>query len=233
MADLYRVDAKKIKKRKWRKRITWLLVILVLIALSIFAYIKIREMLKPNVVIKQSNAVQTKVTYTDKTKRYEEVNFGVDIPIGWVKIAPPKGQYRTYNWETSEKGTNGQVITIYEDTIPAKFAVNRVLIVRGENANVVTEGSASDNCSQYTLGGTSSQYGVGAPAKWQNVEFVCDQGNKQRDIIGTSSLDGINTVILKGPTSGQHKYFFTYSNYNVANPDYSPFYDALRSFSMK
>jgi len=233
MADLYRVDAKKIKKRKWRKRIIWLIVIILFIAISIFAFIKIREMLKPNTVIKQSNATKTKVNYTDKTKRYEEANFGVDIPVGWEKAAPPGGQYKTHTWQTSEKGTNGQVITIYEDTIPANFAVNRVLIVRGENINLNIEGSASENCSQYTRGGSTTPSGVGALAKWQDIEFICDQGNKQRDVIGTSSRDGINTVILKGPLSGQHRYFFTYSNYNSANPDYTPFYETLQSFRMK
>lgn len=233
MSDLYRVDAKNLKKRKWRKRIIWLIVILLLVAISIFAYIKIREMLKPNTVIKQAKATQSKVTYTDKTKRYEEVNFGIDIPVGWEKLPASGGQYKTYTWQTSEKGTNGQVLTIYEDNIPSNFAVNRVLIVRGENTNLNIEGSASENCSQYTRGGSTTPSGVGAPAKWQDVEFICDQGNKQRDVIGTSSLDGINTVILKGPTAGPHKYFFTYSNYNAANPDYAAFYEALQSFSMK
>jgi len=233
MAEVYSLDTRGKKRKKWIKRIIWLIVFILLIFLTIFVVAKIREELKPKVTIKQATPITTKVTYESKTKRYEEVNFGIDILTGWKQMPRPAGPYKTYIWQTSESGTNGQVLTIYEDTIPVNFAVNRVLIVRGEGENLVQEGAASDNCAKYTRGGTTAQNQSGAAAKWQDVEFLCDQNNKQRDVIGTSSLDGVNTVILKSPTSGTHKYFFTYSNYNAANPDYGPFYDALKTFRMK
>jgi len=74
---------------------------------------------------------------------------------------------------------------------------------------------------------------VGASAKWQGIDFLCDQNNLERDVVGTSSLDGINTVSLNSPSGGgAHKFFFTYTNQSI-NGDYSVFTDAVTSFKMK
>lgn len=232
MADVYSVDTRGKKRKKWRRRILWFLLLLIFIVSIVALVIYIREQLKPKVVIKQAAATKSYVAYNTKTKHYDEGDFGIDILLNWQNMPRAVGPYKTFTWQTSDSGTNGQVITIYEDTIPANFAVNRVMIVRGETDHLVEETSPSENCSKYTKGTTTAQYQVGVPAKWQDVDFLCDQSNKQRDIIGTSSLDGVNTVILKGGTSGTHKFFFTYSSYNVANPDYTPFTDALNSLRM-
>ncbi len=232
MADVYSVDPRGKKRKKWRKRLLWLLLLLIFIVLTIFLVIYIKNQLKPKVVIKQANITKSHVAYNTKTKHYDEGDFGIDILLNWQLMPRPAGPYKTFTWQTSDSGTNGQVITIYEDTIPANFAVNRVLIVRGENDHLVQETAPSENCTKYTKGITTAQYQVGVPAKWQDVDFLCDQFNKQRDIIGTSSLDGVNLVVLKGVTSGTHKFFFTYSSFNAANPDYTPFSDALNSLRM-
>jgi hypothetical protein len=105
---------------------------------------------------------------------------------------------------------------------------NRVLIIHGESDHLGTDGSVSDNCSTFT-GGTSKS---STPAKWEGVAFLCDQANQQRDVVGTSSTDGVNVVLLKSPGNGaMHKYFFTYTDYSI-NSDYTVFYNALNSFRM-
>ena len=233
MADVYSIDKKGLRRKKWRKRIIRTIIFVIFVVAVVYAVFYILDMLKPKTTIKQSNAVTTKVGYVEKTTKYDTTNFTIDIPKEWKQMPRPAGSYKSFTWQTSDSGTDGQVFTIYEDTIPVNFAANRVLIVRGETDHLVEEGSASDNCIKYTVNGQAKPGQVGAPAKWQGVDFLCDQNNMQRDVIGTSSLDGINTVILRGALSGTHKYFFSYSNYNVANPDYAPFYNALNSLRMK
>lgn len=231
MAD-YVAETRVKKRRKWPKRLFWLIFVLALIGGAVYGVMYVKNMLKPNTVIKQAKPVETKVTFEETKTKYDQPNFTIEIPKDWKLMPQPGGSYKTYTWQKSNKGTDGQILTIYEDKIPANFAVNKVLIVRGEGDHVVPEGGMSDNCSKYTKNSNLPNQ-VGAPAKWQDVDFLCDQHNKQRDVIGTSSKDGVNTVVLTGPTAGTHKYFFAYSNHNVANPDYSPFTAAINSFRMK
>lgn len=231
MAD-YVAESRVKKRRKWPKRLFWILFILLFIGGVVYGVIYAMNMLKPNTVIKQAKPIETKVTFEETKTKYSLTNFTVDIPNGWKQMPRPAGMYNMYTWQTSDKGTDGQIITVYEDTIPTNFAVNKVQVVRGEGNRIASDGGQSDNCSKYTKG-RSLPNQAGAPAKWQDVEFLCDQYNKQRDVIGTSSKDGVNTVVLTGPTAGTHKYFITYSNYNVANPNYTPFNDAITSFRVK
>lgn len=231
MAD-YVAESRVKKRRRWPKRLFWFIFILLFIGGSVYGVMYVRDKLKPNTVIKQAKPIETKVTFEDTKTKYNLPNFTIDIPKDWKLMPRPAGSYTSFTWQTSDKGTDGQIITIYEDKIPANFAVNKVQIVRGEGNHVVQEGGSSDNCSKYTKNKNLANQ-TGAPAKWQDIDFLCDQNNKQRDVIGTSSKDGVNTVVVTGPTAGTHKYFFTYSNFNVANPDYSPFNNAITSFRMK
>jgi len=231
MAD-YVAETRIKKRRKWPKRLFWLIVILLCIAGLIYGALYIRNMLKPNTVIQQAKPIETKVTFEETKTKYNLPNFTIEIPKEWKQMPRQPSSYTTYTWQTSDSGTDGQIITIYEDKIPTNFAVNKVQIVRGEGDHIAQDGGASDNCSKYTKGANLPNQ-TGTPAKWQDVEFLCDQRNKQRDVIGTSSKDGINTVVVTGPTAGTHKYFITYSNFNVANPDYAPFQAAISSFRMK
>jgi hypothetical protein len=56
--------------------------------------------------------------------------------------------------------------------------------------------------------------------------------NYERDVVGTSSPQEINTVTVTGPSTGTHKYFFVYTD-NSAEPDYTIFTDALQSFKAR
>jgi hypothetical protein len=222
------------KKRKsiWRRARPWLFLALIIFLLSWAGISHLRKSLKPTTTISKSTATQATVNYDTQTAHYSEADFTIDLPKSWTPVPRPAGPYNSYTWKTSANGSDGEVIEVFEDTIPSHFAVNRVLIVRGEVDHLTVEGNASDNCSQYTNGATVTAGQVGTPAKWQGVNFLCDEANQQRDVLGTSSLDGINTVLLKNQSNGTtHKFFFTYTDYKI-NPDYSVFYNVLSSLKM-
>lgn len=230
MADYTYKANKRPKTRKYR-RIRRLIIFLVLVALIFAGYLIIKDMLKPQTVIKQSKSTERKITYNEaKVKRYELPDFTIDIPASWTQVARPTGPYQVYGWQTSEAGTNGQLIEVYEDTIPPNYGYNRALIVSGQDDHLNVEGTASDNCEKYTKKQASTPGQISSIAKWQGVDFLCDLGNTSRDVIGTSSTDGVNIVILKNTSTGAaHKFLFSYTNHGL-NSDYNVFYQALRSF---
>lgn len=230
---VYKVDEVEKPKRKHRKKV-WLIIILIILALFIWAFIFIRDHLKQKTIVHQSKGIVTKVVDDDKTKTYTEPDFTIDLPTSWQETARPPGPYQSYNWSTSSGGTDGEQLVVYEDSIPANIAVNRVLIVNAEGDHIATDGVASDNCFQYTISGAARLGEFGAPAKWQGVSFICDVSNQARDVIGTSSMDGVNQINMKSQSSATvHKFFFTLDNENYANPNYTTFYNAIQSFRMR
>ena len=234
MTDYYRINhVQKEDRKRPRRRWLWLILLLLLLISFVIIGLYIRNMLKPEKTITQSKAITKKVVYESKTKHYVEDNFTIDIANAWHEAPPQPSIYKIYTWEVSEKGTNGQQIQIYEDTIPETFAVNKLLVVEGGLEQLQISGSASDNCIKYTKGSPAVNGRTAVPARWQGIDFICDTASSQRDVIGTGSDDGINMVIMKSPVQGTtHKYFFTHTDHRVS-PDYTDFYDALRSFRMQ
>ncbi len=228
---MYRLG--KHQKSKRRRLIFWLAVLAFLVLLVVIAIHVVGAWLRPNTVITKSKPRVSKLVIENKTTHYQETDFSVDLPVAWKQVERPSNVYQIYAWQTSQSGGKGQEVDIYEDTIPPNFAVNRVLIIEGQDDRLRQSGAASDNCSTFTRGLTPAPGQVGVPAKWQNIGFLCDQFNQARDVIGTSSSDGVNTVLLKSPSTGVvHKFFFSYTN-QVVDPDYTAFYDALRSFRVQ
>ncbi len=220
-------------KSKRRRIVFWLILVLLLLLLIFGSIIWTRQALQPRTVITKTTPRTSKVAFENKTTHYSEPDFSLDLPVDWKPTPRPAGPYQTYGWQTSIAGSKGQQIVIYEDTIPVNFAVNRVVIVDGQVDRLQLSGNASDNCSTFTRGLTPLPGQVGVPAKWQDVPFLCDQFNQERDVIGTSSTDGVNTVLLKSQATGaSHKFFFSYTN-QVINADYSAFYAALQSLRMQ
>lgn len=219
------------QKSKLRRIIFWLAIGLIFLALAVIGVFWIRAKLSPQTVIKQATAVTTQVSYNNPTRNYMEPGFSIDLPTTWKLLPRAGGLYQSYTWQSPDRVTDGQEITVYEDTIPANMPVNRVLVVQAEYDQLTLDGTASDNCSTFTKTAPIPNT-PGAPAEWNGISFLCDQSNPERDVIGTSSTDGINTVILKSPTSDvKHKFFFTYTD-NSINPDYTVFYNALESLRL-
>lgn len=225
---MYRITSRR-KTRQRRSRF-WLIFTLLFLAVAGVAGVLLLKSLHHKPVITQSKAVTTKISYVGKTKHYVEDNFAIDIPIEWQLEPRPPYTYQSFTWHDSSKGSS-QEIEIYEDTIPANFAVNRALIVTGASDHVELTGRASDNCVTFTKDLNSAQGNSGVKAKWLNVDFLCNRTTTTRDILGTSSTDGINTVSLKTHAGAAHTFFFTYTDTQLS-PDYTIFYNALTSFGM-
>lgn len=221
------------EKSRRRRVIFWGTLSLIILAIIIFGALWFIHHLKPQTQIKQAKAVTSTINYSPKTKQYSEPDFTIALPNSWHVVDRPPGPYQTYTWQSSDVGSNGQVITVFEDTIPPDYAVNRVLIVSGQVDHLTLDGVASDNCANYTTSNAVVQVGKpGVMAKWQGVSFICDNANTQRDIIGTSSTDGLDFVLLRNQSTGKtHKFLFSYTDYSI-NPDYNVFYDTLNSLRM-
>ncbi|MEO7364192.1 MAG: hypothetical protein ABIV43_01645 [Candidatus Saccharimonadales bacterium] len=227
---MYRITKSRHQRR--RRSLLWLLfAMLFLVIAALCGWLFLRS-LHQEPVITQSKAVVTKVSYEGKTKHYTKPNFTIDIPVDWHEQPRANSTYQTYTWDTVEKNNNIS-LTIYEDTIPTNLAVNKALIVSGSGTHLELTGQASDNCTKYTTSNAPAVAGqFGVYAKWQNVDFICDRGTPTRDVIGTSSRDGINTVILTTSAGTQHKYFFNFTS-NQLETDYTVFYHALATFGMR
>lgn len=231
MPDYYRIHHRPPGKTK--SRLIGLVLFVLFLAFVIICFIIVRNMLKPQATITSSKPVVKQVSYDKKTKQYDLGDFTVELPVAWAPVPRPPGPYTSFTWQTSNKGTDGQEIVIFQDVIPANYAVNRMQVVAAAGAQLNLVDTISDNCSKYTKNTVNPANQVGVPAKWQGVDFLCDQSNLERDVIGTSSTDGINTVILTSPTTGaKHKFFFSYTNHNIS-PDYTTFSQMLQSFRMK
>lgn len=202
-------------------------------ALIIIGIILVLRWLQPHTAITQSAAHAKRVEF-NSLRHYDEPDFGIDLPISWKAIAKPVGQNQSYSWQSAELQTDGQTLEVYEDAPQATFPVNRLLVVASRGSSLSVKGQASANCTSFTPSAAPLPGQLGVPATWQGVAFLCDQRNQPRIVTGTGSNDGINTVSLNSPSKGTtHHFFFTYVNYNSADPNYSVFYNALSSFRLK
>ena len=229
---MYQHGRRNHEKRK--KPLLKFVIFLIAVAIVVWGTVYILGMLKPETTIRQASATIHKVSYNQDTKlkRFDEENFSVELPIDWEFQPRPAGPYKSYTWKTINKSKNAEIITIFEDVIPERFAVNRILILESALDQLSIKGDISENCSTYTRKDVET-YTVATKAKWQGVEFLCDQGNTSRDVVGTSSKDGINTIILKSPSSNpDRKYFFSYTNDSIIG-DYTTFINMINSFRMK
>ncbi len=224
---MYQVDHRKPDHRRRRRR--WLIVSCLLIGLTALVVVYVLHHLKSHTTISQSKPVVNKAVTDTKTKHYDEPGFGIDVPADWQPTPTPPRPYTFYRWQSKD----GQVVEVYVDTIPTNFAVNRVVIVDAQADHLLLDGNASDNCSTFTKGLHAAPNQVGVPAKWQGVDFLCDQSNQLRDVVGISSAEGVNSITLHAPTIGaSHKFFATYTTTSV-NGEYNSFYSALQSLRVQ
>ena len=175
--------------------------------------------------------VTTKISYqTAQTKAFTEPLFSINLPTDWQPVQPTNMPPQpSYTWHGTSKENSARQLNVFVDKDVGTLAVNRELSVQANGMAVTVLGDVSDNCTTFT-GNATSTHGS-TPAKWQGIDFLCDSGNYERDVVGIASPDGLNTVILTG-SSGNHHLFFTYVD-NSASPDYSIFTNALRSLKLK
>jgi len=212
-----------------RRFYTWLIGLLVLLAAGAAALF---YFLKPDTSIgPPPRTVTTHVSYdTAELTTFSEPLFTIDLPDGWKPTTHSTDIPRPgYTWQGTVKDDAARWMSVYIDQNVSKLAVNRELAVQANGKAVNVLSDVSDNCITFT--GASSQSFGSTPAKWQGIDFLCDSGNSERDVVGVSSPDGLNTITLAG-SNGTHHFFFTYTD-NSPSPDYSIFINAIRSFRLK
>lgn len=216
------------REHKHRKLYFWLGVFVLLV---IGGYIAARHLLKSNTEASGSPAKVTNVVFDQsKTQKVDTPLFTLDIPAGWK---PRVNQYDipapAYSWQGTTGEDRSRWLSVYVDANLASFAVNRALHVEANGALMNVISAVSDNCTSYT--GTANTQ-ARTPAKWDNIDFTCDSGNYERDVVGTVSSAGMNNVTITGAAKGAHRYFFTYTD-DSSQPDYTIFTSALKSFGAK
>jgi hypothetical protein len=167
-------------------------------------------------------------------KHIDDPLFSFDVPHDWETFLPTDQTFATRSWRNTSDNKGVRVISLYLDSVPPNFAVNRAVAIQPEGNRMTVSGDVSDNCTAFTGSdqvGQASGSGK-APAKWQGVNFICDTGNYLRNVVGTGSTGTINTTKLTGPKTGAHNVFLTYTD-SSASPSFSIFTDMLRSFELK
>ena len=188
--------------------------------------------IKPTPQISAPPAVATThVSYdTTKLKTFDEPLFRIALPDDWKPIVRNTDiPQPVFSWQGTVKDNKSRWLSVYIDEDVSTLAVNRELSVQATDTSINVLGDASDNCTTFT--GSAVQSHGNTPAKWQGIDFLCDSGNYERDVVGIASSDGLNTLKMTG-SSGTHKFFFTYTD-NSVSPDYSIFINALKSLHLK
>lgn len=228
---MYQAGRRIISHHKRHVFLGWFTVFIILLAVGGFLFVK--YFLKSNTTISTPPPakVSTVGDGTGAGKTFNEAAFTLRLPLDWKFVSHSTSIYNVYTWENTSKepGPGVQQLQIYYDTIPSSLGVNRVLPVQG-NGNQIVPTSVSDNCATFT--GNKVPGSPQTPAKWSGVNFLCDLGNYERDVVGTSSSDGINVVKVAGTATGTHRVFFAYTD-NGPTPNFTIFTDAVQSYRQK
>ena len=167
---------------------------------------------------------------------FNEANFSFDLPQSWALVTHATTPYNSWTFQGTSGDDRNRIIMIYEDSIPLTQPVNRVLVLTPQANQLTRSDGVSDNCINYTSAAQQAAPDAVRTKivtdRWENVNFLCDIGNYLRNVTGTSSAQGVNTVSLTSKNSGTHSFFFTYTDSTIS-PDYSAFYSVLDSFLLK
>ncbi len=166
----------------------------------------------------------------------DEDNFTMELPSDWKKIEQRNDRNEhSFTWQATKKGEDNRILKLYIDTIPATMPLNRLLPVT-VMGNALSVGDVSQNCATFTQGATlnaqDAEKLTDKPAKWQQVDFICNVSRVVENQIGTGSTEGNNAVTIKGEQKGAHKYFFLFTDHNI-QPNESIFVSAVKSFKAK
>lgn len=168
---------------------------------------------------------------------FNQKYFSISLPRDWQLYKADEEDHRNaYYFKSTKKNNDGRNLVVYLDYDTNSYAVNKVLPVSANN-NLLSVGQISDTCANFV--GTGNNVNAQADqklpdtvAKWQNISFLCDLSHANRNAVGTSSIDGINKVIVQGSGGEKHTYFFLYTDHNNV-ADYTLLVNALKSFQAK
>lgn len=208
----------------WRRR----LIILIILCLSLaVAAVLIGRWLQADNEIGRPAARTSRLQYSN-LKRYAFKDFTIDLPVSWTGTSkPPAGS--DYAWQAA----GGQTLDIQEDNLPANFPVSRVVIVAGQGDRLQLMSQASPDCKSFTPSRSPTAGQLGVATSWRGLSFFCDQRQQAHTVLGSGSVGGAtNSVSLHTKAGKPHRFFFMLVDYG-GQPDYQPFYDALKTFRMR
>lgn len=224
---MYRVGSKpNKKKRRWPLWLAACFIVLLLVIGGVFLGTRVHTPTN----ITQAAAVTTKVNSAAvMSKLFSEPGFELKLPTDWTLREHITAEYNIYRFQGTGKVSVGQILDVYQDSTPVNFPVNRVQPVEASGTHITANGSISDNCADFTKAAPASGQS-GNPAKWQNVDFLCDLHNTARNVVGTSAAGSVNKVVVQGDSGANHNFFFAYTDHGLT-PNYGPLYGAIESFS--
>jgi hypothetical protein len=187
----------------------------------------IRHALAPRTVLTQSKVITQYFSGGDTpTQQITERTFSVVLPLSWHTASNPGSPYTIFSWQGTGADADRR-IDIYLDNVPPSLSVNRLLPVQVNLDQLQPLGTVSDNCTTFTTPTAQSAQTGTIDAKWNGVNFLCDTGNYERDVVAIGSSSG--TISLTGPKTGIHKIMLVYTD-NTTQPDYSIFTSIVESF---
>ena len=205
-------------------------IMLVVIGLGVAGTLWARSTFQARTVLKQSQPVtHTVLGTTTATQHVSKSIFTLDLPSDWQPVKPPPLNYTVYSWSGVNGANAARHLDVYVDTIPADLAVNRLLPVQADGDHLDVTGVTSDNCVNFTDRAGMSAATGSAPSKWGGVDFLCDMGNYERDVVAIGSPEGRNATTVVGATSGKHTILLLYRDNNT-NPDFTIFVAIAKSF---
>lgn len=218
----------KIKKRRWAKRLVWLLIIG---AIGLLLY----WFFKQGNFKTSGSATSLKPTNFDQEPKIHitEKLYGFDLPADWKEINRQTNPYKVVTWKGTAREADARTIDVYTDTIPQNVPLNRIIPVTGQDDRLGVN-TSSDNCIQFTANAADltpyeATKARATQTEWQGVKFLCDIPNSLRNVTGAASSEAMNTVSLTGVKGGKHRYFFVYTDH-TAHPNQKTFTDMLISF---
>lgn len=207
--------------RHWKRKFFVISSLLIISAIIVGGIaLLLRENAKGVVEVQDSGAQSRAFVPANQQTRLNinEPTFTMQLPGDWREISRNKdSRYQSIEWQWQDKIKN-RWLTIYIDRIPADMVFNRLMPVEIDSESTLVFGTMSDNCLKFSGAGnpsTSEKKITKVLSKWQNVEFWCDMDNTVDNVVGVGNdVDG-TIMNLKGPSSGNHKYLFVYTDRSV------------------
>jgi hypothetical protein len=220
---------KQIHKHRRVKRIAIVSLLLFFFALLVYWLMHLK--VAPSATIRNDTPVSKNYTSSQEAKvAINKPEFTLELPSGWgerkVETSPTGPRY-TFSAQKGE----AKVLDIYIDNPPTNFGINKAIVISSQG-NGLTHEYVSENCVTFTDPKYKNQQTGFAPARWQEIDFICDMANATRQVVGTISRDGMNQLNTTGASGAKHKIFMTYTD-NDITPSYSTLYDILGSMQFK
>ena len=218
-------------KPRRRRHVVAIVSLLLIVLAGVGAY-GYHYFMQDTATVIQNSAGTTKqaVIPDNQIKHFDQGGFSFDLPSDWALTKHDSALYDLYSFKATVTNADNRYLDIYVDKIPLKLAVNKEVALRSQG-DVLSHGEVSENCLTFA-GTTTTSSALTIPTTWQGVNFLCDNDNKTRNVVGTGSPNSVNAITLKGQSGASHQFFYVYTDNNYT-PDYAIFYHMLESFVVK